>query len=74
MASGAVLTTLYFLWNLLMDPISLSVCPWQAFPANLNLTLQLIGSIRNLGRKLNVNMAPGACTIKLFTVVTYGFS
>jgi len=30
---GAVMTALHFIRNLLMGPISYSVCRWQAFPA-----------------------------------------
>jgi hypothetical protein len=38
-AIGAVLTTFHYLYYLQMDPISQSVCPWQAFPAHYNVTL-----------------------------------
>jgi hypothetical protein len=42
-------TTLHFLRNLRMAPISESVCPWQALPALC--TPYLIWPIRKLGRQ-----------------------
>jgi hypothetical protein len=47
---GSQLTTLYFLCNLQMGPISLGVSLWQAFPHERNVTLQLIGQIREIRR------------------------
>ncbi len=35
-------TTLHFLCNTQMGPISLNVCPWQAFPAFCNVTHEFI--------------------------------
>ncbi len=35
--AGAVLTTLYFLRNLRLGPISKSVCSWLAFQASSNV-------------------------------------
>jgi hypothetical protein len=45
---GAVFTRLHFLHNLQMDPISKSVCHWQAFPALCNVMLKLIVPICKL--------------------------
>jgi hypothetical protein len=38
-ATGVIFTTLYFLCNLQISPLSYSVCPYQAFPAKCNVTL-----------------------------------
>ncbi len=44
-----------------MLPISQSVCQWQAFSTQHNVTFQLIGLVLRLQRKLSVvNMAPGS--------------
>ncbi len=43
MVLGVVITTLHFLHNLQMVPISWSVCPCQDFSAQCYVTLQLIG-------------------------------
>jgi hypothetical protein len=45
---------------------------WLERPAR-NKTLQLIRPVRKLQRKMFMNMAPGACIIKLFVAVIYGF-
>ncbi len=42
---GAVFTTLHFLYNLQIGPISCSVCPWQASQALCNVILHHIGPI-----------------------------
>ncbi len=54
-----VFTTLHFICNLWMSPISQSVCLWQAFTALCNVTLKLIGPIHKLHLKWSVvNMYP----------------
>jgi hypothetical protein len=39
MVHGPLYTTVYFLSNLQVRPISWSVCSWMAFPALCNVTL-----------------------------------
>jgi hypothetical protein len=52
-------TTRHSICKLRMGSISLSVCPWQASPAELNVKLQLIGPFRKLRRKwIVVNTVP----------------
>ncbi len=63
---GVVFTTLYFLHNLRMVPMSKSVCPWQVFPAWCNVTLQRIVPIYKLQRKKFVNTIPGALLTTLY--------
>ncbi len=59
MTPEVAFTTLHFLHNLQMGPVSQSVCSWQAFPAKCKTTFQLNGPICNLQRKLCVdNMTP----------------
>ncbi len=71
MVSGAVFTTLYFLLNLQMGPISLIVCPWLPFTAQCNVALELIRHICKLQRKYSfVNMAHGT----VFTTLHFLFN
>jgi hypothetical protein len=48
---GAAFTTLYFLPNLQMSPISYSISPWRAFSGQCNKTLLAIVTITKLRRK-----------------------
>jgi hypothetical protein len=65
--TGSIFTTIIFLRNLQMDPISLSICQLQAFQALCNVTLQLIGLILRLQRKLIVvNTVPVAIFTPLY--------
>jgi hypothetical protein len=60
MTPGVLFTTLHFPCNLPVDPISWSVCAWEAFPVMCNQALYLIGAICKLQRKcIVVKMAPG---------------
>ncbi len=49
--SRVIFTILHFLCHLRMGSVSSSICPWQAFTAWCNSTLQLIGPIHKLQRK-----------------------
>ncbi len=48
---SALFTTLNFLCILEIGTMSYNVCPWQAFPAYCDETLQLIGTIGKLQTK-----------------------
>ncbi len=57
---GAVVTTLHFLHNIQMGPISSTVCSWHDFRALCNVTLELIRPIRKLRSKWSfANTTPG---------------
>ncbi len=63
---GAIFTTLHFLHNLQMCSFNESVCPWQAFPAKCNVTIQLTGPVCKLHINLSVvSTVPGAIFITL---------
>ncbi len=53
-ALRTIFAKLHFPFNLHMNPISLSFCPWQAYPAYCNVTPKFIGSIHKLQRKSSV--------------------
>ncbi len=58
---GAVFTTLPFLCNIWVDPISYSFYYWQALPVTCNVKLWLIEPIRKFQIKRSVvNRVPGA--------------
>jgi len=54
-------TTPHFLRNLRIGSINWCLCPWQAFPADCNVSLQLTGPIRKLRRTWSVVNTDPVC-------------
>ncbi len=61
----------FYVRDLRIFVISLSVCPWQAFPDYSNKHTSLVQKFVNYGQKSSITLTPKANVIEHFTAIIY---